>query len=221
MKIYFTKDYLDFFIELAANNHKEWFDLNRKRYIRDVKEPFERFVSDLMEELRKKEDIGDTEASDFIFRINRDIRFSKDKTPYKLQMSAAIAKGGKKDMVTPGLYTELGPEHLAIYTGMYMPDKPLLQQVRTAIAERMDEFNAIIHAKEFKKVFGEVKGERAKLMPPELKEKAKVQPIILNKQFYLVHTADPEIIISEDLIPYIINCYKAARTFNDFLKSVI
>ena len=136
-------------------------------------------------------------------------------------MSASICKGGKKDMVTPGLYVELGPEHLAIYTGMYMPDKPLLYQVRSLIAERMDEFEKIIKAPAFKKTFREVRGEKARLMPPELKEKAKLQPLILNKQFYLVHEADPEIIIGDKLISYIMTCYRQAEAFNTFLKSVL
>jgi uncharacterized protein (TIGR02453 family) len=221
MKSYFNKGYLEFFMDLAANNNKEWFDKNRARYIKDVKQPFEDFTAVMIEKLKKPEELGDTKPSDCIFRINRDIRFSKDKTPYKLQMSAAFSKGGKKDMVSPGLYVELGPEHLGIYTGVYMPEKDILQQVRAKIASNMKKFETIVNAPAFKKAFGEVKGEKAKLLPPDLKEKAKVQPLILNKQFYVMHTHDPAIILKDKLIDHILKTYEAASDFNAFLKSAL
>ncbi len=218
---HFNKGFLEFFIELAANNNKEWFDRNKPRYVKDVKQPFEAFTTDLIERMKKVDDIGNPKASECIFRINKDIRFSKDKTPYKTQMSAAVSKGGKKDMVTPGLYVELGPEHLGIYTGMYMPEKDLLNSVRSRIASNMKKFEGIITASDFKKTYGDVKGEKSKILPPELKEKAKVQPVIFNKQFYLMHTHDPEIILSDKLLDYIMKCYKVAEPFNTFLKSAI
>ena len=88
---YFSSDYLEFFKELAPNNNKDWFDKNRKRYIDSVKEPFKKFVTDLIQEISKVDDEVQIEAKDAIFRINRDIRFSKDKTPYKLNNSAIIS----------------------------------------------------------------------------------------------------------------------------------
>jgi uncharacterized protein (TIGR02453 family) len=221
MSKYFSKAYLEFFMDLAANNNKEWFDKNRQRYTKDVKQPFENFTEALIEKLKPIDDLGDMKTSECIFRINKDIRFSKDKTPYKTQMSAAISKGGKKDMVTPGLYVELGPEHLAIYTGMYMPDKDILLKVRTKIASNLKKFDSIISDAEFKKTFGKVQGDRSKILPPELKEKAKEQELIFNKQFYLTHSHDPEIILQDKLIPHILKSYKAASAFNSFLMSAI
>lgn len=221
MSKYFSKAYLEFFMDLAANNNKDWFDKNRQRYTRDVKQPFENFTEALIEKLKPIDDLGDMKTSECIFRINKDIRFSKDKTPYKTQMSAAISKGGKKDMVTPGLYVELGPEHLAIYTGMYMPDKDILLKVRTKIASNLKKFDSIISDAEFKKTFGKVQGDRSKILPPELKEKAKEQELIFNKQFYLTHSHDPEIILQDKLIPHILKSYKAASAFNSFLMSAI
>ena len=102
---FFTSDYLEFFKELAANNHKEWFDANRKRYETSVKEPFKAFTQHLIDELAKKEPVfKDLKASDCIFRINRDIRFSKDKTPYKTMCSAVISPNGKKSSSIHGIY---------------------------------------------------------------------------------------------------------------------
>ena len=222
MSTFFTPDFLNFFIELAPNNHKDWFDINRDRYKKSVKEPFENFVEKLIIELRKTEDLPqDLKASDCIFRINKDIRFSKDKSPYKLQATASISKGGKKDFVNPGLYVELGPDHLGIYTGVYMSDKDIIAKIRHHIASNLGQFESIINNKKLKAIYGEVKGEKAKLLPPELKSLAISQPLILNKQFYLVHNAEPDIIIEKDVLKYIVETYKVAKSFNQFIYQVI
>jgi uncharacterized protein (TIGR02453 family) len=221
MATYFSPDFLHFFMELAPNNNKDWFDNNRDRYKKSVKEPFENFVEKLIKELKKTEDIMDGRPSDFIFRINKDIRFSKDKSPYKLQMSAAISKGGKKDMVNIGVYFELGPEHLGVYTGVYMPDKEQIDRIRRHIAKNGKRLEAILNEKHFKATFGEVKGEKAKLLPPDLKLAATQQPLIFNKQFYLQHTAEPEIIVEKDVLKYITEKYKHAKAYNEFIKEVL
>ncbi len=89
---FFTEDFLNFFIELAPNNHKDWFDLNRKRCEESIKKPFYAFTQHLIDRITKSDAaFKDLLAKDCVFRINRDIRFSKDKSPYKLQYSAVIA----------------------------------------------------------------------------------------------------------------------------------
>ena len=217
-KQYFTEGYLQFFMDLAANNHKDWFDQNRSRYQTEVKATMEVLVADLITAMKKDADLGDLKASDCIFRINKDIRFSKDKTPYKLQMSALIVKGGRKQMHDPGLYIELGPEFFNIYTGFYMPEKDQLLKIREKIAANPKAFDKIINAKAFKESFGEVRGEKSKILPKELKEAAKEQSLIYNKQYYLVHQVDAEKILDTDLLSYILKHYEAASQFNRFLN---
>ena len=217
-KQYFTEAYLHFFMDLAANNHKDWFDQNRSSYQTEVKAAMEVFVGDLIATLKKDADLGDLKASDCIFRINKDIRFSKDKTPYKLQMSALIVKGGRKQMYDPGLYIELGPEFLNIYSGFYMPEKDQLLKIREKIAANPASFEKIINAKAFKASFGEVRGEKSKILPKELKEVAKLHELIYNKQFYLVHQVDAEKILDSDLLSYVVNHFKSAAEFNRFLN---
>lgn len=217
-KQYFTEAYLHFFMDLAANNHKDWFDQNRSRYQTEVKARMEVFIGDLIAALKKDAELGDLKARDCIFRINKDIRFSKDKTPYKLQMSALIVKGGRKQMHDPGLYIELGPEFLNIYTGFYMPEKDQLLKIREKIASDPKTFDKIINAKAFKESFGEVRGEKSKILPKELKEAAKAHELIYNKQFYLVHQVDAEKILDSDLLSYVVNHFKSAAQFNRFLN---
>ena len=120
-------------------------------------------------------------------------------------------------MHDPGLYIELGPEFLNIYTGFYMPEKDQLSKIREKIAADPKTFEKIISAKAFKDSFGEVRGEKSKIIPKELKESAKDQELIYNKQFYLVHQVDAEKILDNDLIGYVLNHYKSAAQFNRFL----
>lgn len=218
-RIYFSKDYQAFFMELAANNHKEWFDKNKPRFQSNVKAAFEELVSDLIEVLKKPYGFGDLKAGDCIFRINKDVRFSKDKTPYKIQMSALITKGGRKNMHSPGLYIEIGPEFLNIYSGFYMPEKDQLLKLRSNIAAKPEVFRKIVSAKAFLSSFGEVKGERSKILPPEFKEAAKKEDLIYHKQFYLLHQVDADIILKPGLVKYICDHFKNASDFNSFLDA--
>lgn len=215
---YFTEDFLDFFKELAANNHKEWFDENRKRYHKSVKEPFDKFVDSLINELKKEDKKINIQAKDAVFRINRDIRFSKDKTPYKLNRSAVISPGGKKDKTYPGLYFEFTPEHVRIYTGVFMLDKNQLHAIREEIADNLPKFNKIISNKKFKALFSDISGEKNVRIAKEFQEVGEKQPLIYNKNFYTFATLPAETILREDLLQVISDTYKVAKPFGDFFK---
>ena len=130
----FTKGYLEFFKELAANNNKEWFDQNRKRYDKEVKKPFNAFIAETIELLRADDAEIDLLPKDAIFRINRDIRFSKDKTPYKTNMAAIISAHGKGDKRLPGMYIQISAEDLRFYSGCHMLEKEDLVNVRNHIS---------------------------------------------------------------------------------------
>ena len=142
-----TEAYYEFFIELALNNQKSWFDVNRARYEADVKKPFLAFVTQLLDKVAAMDPrFAGIDAKSCIFRINKDIRFSKDKTPYKLHCSAAIQLGGRKEMSAGGMYLEFGPEHCGIYSGIYMPEREALQLIRERIAGNLEGFAGVIGA---------------------------------------------------------------------------
>lgn len=217
---FFTKDFLDFFIELAPNNNKDWFDINRNRYKSSVKEPFKEFVQHMID-LMSKEDKAyrDLEAKDCIFRINRDIRFSKDKTPYKLMVSALITPGGKKRKgeSSQGVYFELGPEHVRVYGGIYEADKDDLYDIREGIANNLSKFKKLYTDSEFVKSYGEIHGAKNKIIPKEFKEAAEHEPLIYNKQWYFYTDFEPEAVLRDDLDQLIIKSHKAAKPLKDFL----
>lgn len=215
---YFTEDYLDFFKELAANNHKDWFHENKKRYEVSVKEPFKSFVQDIIDRTTAVDNRFAGEAKDAIFRINRDIRFSKDKTPYKLNRSALIAPGGRKlGMGTPGMYLELGPEHFRFYSGLYMLEKDTLYKVREYIIKNSIKLDKLVSDKEFVAKFGELRGEKNKVLPKEFKAAAEKQPFIFNKQFYFFAEFSPETIIRDDLAELIMEHFEASQPMRQFL----
>jgi len=218
---YFDQDYLDFFKELAPNNNKEWFDKNRKRYESVVREPFKVFISDLIQEIAKQDKEVQIEAKDAIFRINRDIRFSKDKTPYKLNNSAIVSKEGRKDKSYPGLYIELNPEHLGIYGGIYRADTKQIHRVRESIANNLTEFSSIINDRDFVDKFGTLKGEKHKRIPKKFVEIADKQGLIMNKQWYHNAFLTPEIIISDHLMETIVIYNKTALPLKHFLRNAL
>lgn len=221
--MHLSNEFVNFFKELAPNNHSEWFNANRKRYENHVKTPFQSLVGSLIDRLAEVDPLfKGIKPSDCIFRINRDIRFSKDKTPYKLSASAAIAPGGRKNMTYPGFYFEAGPEGIQIYSGVYMPDKQQLEAIRQRIASNLKKFENLIKASDFVQKFnGEILGEKQVRLAPELKEAAAVQPIILNKQFYYQASLGPEYVTRNDLIEVLTEYYKAAKPVNAFLAEAL
>lgn len=215
---YFSPDFIAFFKELGANNNKEWFDANRKRYEAAVKKPFAAFVGDLILAMRKDEPNLLAEPKDCIFRINRDIRFSADKTPYKVQASALITPRGRKQMEYPGLYLEMTPEHVGIYGGLYMPDKVMLSAVRDAIADDPAAFKRAYTDKRFVSIYGGLKGEKNKRIDKHLAEAAEAEPLIYNKQFYYHATLPTKIITDDKMMETVLDCYNAATPVREYLR---
>lgn len=221
MEKYFTKDFNQFFIELAPNNNKDWFDIHRERYYKSVKFPFEKFVQDLITSVQKSDKEIKVGPKDCIFRINRDIRFAKDKIPYKMNTSALISPNGRKDMMAPGFYFEFGPEKIAVYGGLYMLDSASLLRVRNYIAKHLNEFNKLISDKQFVKTFGHLQGETSSRINKELKPAAEKQPLLMQKQFYFGTETSASKIASADILKTMLEYYKIAQPLNLFFRKAI
>ena len=164
---YFTEDFVAFFKDLGKNNHKEWFHENKKRYETSIKKPFETFVGAIITEIQKQDPALQIEPKDCILRINKDIRFSKDKTPYNLHYTAFISNGGRKDKSVPGIFLRFSPEMVGIMGGCFGPTKEQLQKIRTTIYKNPKEFTELIENTDFVQKFGEIRGEVMKRIPKE------------------------------------------------------
>jgi len=219
--VYFSADFFDFFKELAPNNNKDWFDENRKRYHQSIKDPFDNFIRDLIAEVHKIDANIDIEPKDAIFRINRDIRFSKDKAPYKLNRSAVISPIGKKDKANPGLYIEVGPEHIRIYGGVYRPDKHQLYNIRETIVSNPDNLKKLLSDKKFRQLFDEVRGEKNKIIPKEFKKAGESFDLIYNKQFYWFTEMKPEEALKDGFMNKVMEVYKTNKPLMDYFAKAI
>lgn len=143
---------IKFLKDLKKNNDKSWFDNNRKSYDA-AKTDFIAFVDALIKDMSKFDSsLSELIAKGCIFRINRDVRFSKDKSPYKTNMGASINKGGKK-VSDAGYYFHLEPGQSFIAGGCYMPEPEDLNNIRQEIDYSFDEWKKIINNKTFKKYF--------------------------------------------------------------------
>jgi uncharacterized protein (TIGR02453 family) len=214
----FSSAYLQFFQELSVNNTTEWFNANKKTYETAVKKPFEAFIDKLIADMRQLTPEINIEPKDAIFRINKDIRFSADKSPYKTEMSAVISKQGKKGNPCPGLYLNLGAEKVVVAAGLKFLEKEQLKEVRYYLADRTSDFAAIVHAEEFKAVFGEVQGDKIKRLPDEFKEYAEEQPLVYNTSFLAMVEMPAEDIVQTDFYNRVLNAYRVSLPFANFFK---
>ena len=146
---------IKFLKDLKKNNNKPWFDANRKQY-EAAKADFALFIQSVIDGLGKKDtSVAHLTAKDCMFRINRDVRFSKDKSPYKTNLSAFINAGGKKSNLA-GYYFHLEPGGVFAGGGMYMPMPPELAKIRQEIDYNLADFKKILSSKKFKTAYGDL-----------------------------------------------------------------
>lgn len=150
----FQQASIRFLKELNNNNQKEWFDRNRSKY-ESTRLDLEAFTGDLIKKITKfDESVAHIVVRECLFRINRDVRFSKDKSPYKNHMAMYISKGGKK-AINPGYYFHLEPGKSYVAGGLWMPMAPELKKVRQEIDYNWDGFKKIFSNSKFKTAFGD------------------------------------------------------------------
>src|SRR5450759_3383732 len=160
------KSTLDFLTAIKSNNNRDWFIKNRHLYM-NAKDNFESFVQEIINKLIEFEPImKGLEVKSCVYRLNRDIRFSNDKSPYKSHLGAFIVRGGKKNGDKfAGYYVHIEPEKSIIAGGAYMPPTPWLSAIREMINEEPEKLVKIINTKDFIKYLGKIEGEKLKKAP--------------------------------------------------------
>jgi uncharacterized protein (TIGR02453 family) len=213
-------DLLTFLTELKENNNKEWFEKNRPRY-KELREHFINFISLLIHEISAfDKSIGHPEAKKTVFRINRDIRFSPDKQPYKTNMGSFISGGGKKAAL-PGYYFHVEPGAGMLAGGMYMPPGPELKKIRKEIFENPEEYRSIINDKNFEETFGEIHGEKLKTAPQGYPKDHPDIELIRYKSYTVFREVDDSFFTGPDLMNESIRIYKSMKPLNDFLNRAL
>lgn len=218
---YFSPAYFKFFDGLKKNNSKEWFDANRETYENEVKAPFKKLVEDITAKLSKDLPELNQNASKAIFRINKDIRFSKDKSPYKIHMGAVYSRVGTKDQEYPGFYMHFGADSVMLGGGKYFCSKEDVAKIRQEIYYNNKEFKKVLNDKAFKEKFGTLHGEVNKVLPPEYKEFLAEQPLIANKQFWYHADLKRTDVTGNDIDKLVYSYCKSAFKMNKFLLEAL
>ena len=213
------KSTLDFLKNLKDNNNRDWFLKNRKSYD-DAKTNFESFVQVVIDEIVSFDPImKGLEAKSCTYRINRDIRFSPDKTIYKTYMGAFIVRGGKKNGDKfAGYYIHVEPGNSMIAGGAYMPPAQWLSAIREKISEDGEKLIRIINEKEFIKIFKEIEGEKLKSAPKGFPKDHRYIDLLRFKSFLVSKIISDKDICSKDSFDLIIRATRAMKPLHDFLN---
>ena len=212
---------LKFLKQLAKNNRKEWFDENRKTY-EAAKAEFEAVVKSVIDKVTVIDpQIRDLEAKKCMFRINKDVRFSKDKSPYKLNMGASINPGGKKSMI-PGYYIHVEPGKSFLAGGTWQPMPEVLAAIRQEIDYNSKEFRKILAAKDFKTYFNDLSQEDKLKTAPKGYEKTHPEiDLLQHKSFIAVHDLTDAQVMDKNFPAYAAKVFKAMLPLNMFLRNCV
>ena len=157
---------LTFLRKLSRNNNREWFNAHKDEYL-VAKSDVERLAMELVAGVRAFDgSIGELEPKDCMFRIYRDARFSRDKSPYKTNLGIVVQRGGKKSPYAC-YYAHIEPGSCFLSGGVYMPDPPTLKALRRSIDVNAEEFLEIIAEKNFRKYFSALAGENKLVKVPQ------------------------------------------------------
>lgn len=213
------KTIFNFLKHLKSNNNKEWFDAHKNEYLK-AKEQHEAFVEEVIKGIRKfdKKISPDMTAKQCTFRIYKDVRFSKDKTPYKTNMGASINPGGKKSE-TAGYYLHLEPGNNFIAGGVWMPEPPVLQAIRQEIDYNPKPLLKLMNASSFKKYFkGFDEDDKLKTVPKGYDKDHPHIDLLKNKHFIVSHELSDKEVSGPNNLKTILEGFKAMYPLMEYLR---
>ncbi len=214
------KQLINFLTELQGNNNREWFTANKEWY-GDVKSQFDDFVGKLIKEVSSFDSaIGLLAPKDCTFRIYRDVRFSKDKDPYKTNMGAYLNRGGKSSRYA-GYYLHIEPGGSFIGGGKWMPEADILKLIRLEIYNFPEEFKKIIGQKEFIQKFGSLSGDKLKKPPKDFPPDFPEIELLKFKSYTVGMNLSDETVMSDHLPGHAIEAFKTMMPLIHFLNRAV
>jgi uncharacterized protein (TIGR02453 family) len=218
-----SKDTLQFLDDLKANNNRDWFLENKKRY-EAFKKDYQQLVADLLDAMKPMDpSLEMLEVKNCTFRINRDIRFSKDKTPYKSHLGIWLSSGAK-GLNRSGYYIHLEKGASFIAGGLYCPESEDLKKMRKEIAFFYDDLEAILAEKDFKSEFGDFdRNEKDTLKNPPRgydKEHPAIELLKL-KSFEASQKIDFSAASKKDFVAVMSQKLIALKPLNDFINRAL
>lgn len=220
----FSGDILVFLKELSANNTREWFTAHRDRYDNNVRLPAKQLIAAMADRFEQGDIPYKADDKTSMFRIHRDTRFSKDKSPYKTNVGIFFPCIGAhtstgKSVEKPGLYFHIEPGQCAVGGGLYMPTPDQLKAIRLRIHDHYDEWNTIIHAHKFTAAFPSgIHGETLKTMPRGFDATHPAADDIRKKQWYFWETIDESVLFTEEIMDVLEEKALASLELHEFLS---
>ncbi|HET6992441.1 MAG TPA: DUF2461 domain-containing protein [Bacteroidia bacterium] len=216
------KSTIDFLKKIKNNNNRDWFEKNKNLYLA-AKDDVEKHLDEIIAGIRSfdKRISADVTAKKSMFRIYRDVRFSKDKRPYKTNLGASISPGGKM-AVAPGYYIHIEPGKSFIAGGMWMPPAPELGKIRQEIDYNLKEFSKIVNDKTFRKVFGELdQDDKLVNIPKGYPKDHKAIEFLKLKSFIVVGDMNEKDVLGKNFVKNAVAICKAMQPLNNFLQRAI
>ncbi|MGB0167519.1 MAG: DUF2461 domain-containing protein [Luteibaculum sp.] len=217
----YLQNCFQFLSDLNQNNNRDWFTANKNRYV-EAKLEFEAFVQELILSIAEWDStVLPLQAKDCVFRIYRDVRFSKDKRPYKTNFGAHISAATKKSEVHShaGYYIHLQPGNTFLGGGAYQPHPDWLKAIREEISQNANELREIISDKVFKQYFGEMEGEQLKTAPRDYPKDHPEIELLRYKSFLAMHQVPDKSALSPDFLEHCNAVFKALKPFDNFLNN--
>jgi uncharacterized protein (TIGR02453 family) len=217
----FPKEGLQFLRSLKRNNNREWFQKHRSNYEQHLKQPMADLIEALHEEFQKfaPEMIASPKVS--AYRIYRDTRFSKDKSPYKTHVAAVFPRKGLAKHEGAGLYLHIATEELLIGGGLYMPLPEDLNAVRSHIFENPKKFLNIVESPAFHRRFGRVEGEQLTRVPRGFPADHRIANYLRHKQFLAGRNFPPEHAANPRFYKTLLETFRAMLPLVRFLNEPI
>jgi uncharacterized protein (TIGR02453 family) len=207
---------IEFLRDLSLNNNREWFTANKNRY-ESARKEFEKLIAATLAEVQTFEDYPTTQVKDCLFRINRDVRFSADKSPYKKYFSAAIGPGGRNSGRID-YYIHIQPDESFLGAGMWAPEPKNLAKFRQEIDFSPESLKGIIEAPEFKAHFPVAWGESLKRPPKGYAEEHPDIALLKRKQLFFMHKYSNEEVVSANFAAEIAKGCRLIKPYCDYLN---
>ncbi|WP_062055586.1 DUF2461 domain-containing protein [Aquimarina longa] len=205
----------DFLKDLKENNHRDWMAAHKKRY-QDNEKLLKSFYAVILERLKEKDEIEKMK----VFRINRDIRFSKDKTPYNVHRSVSFSRSGAHRR--GGYYLRLEPGNSLLAGGFFSPEPADLLRIRKEFEMDDQEIRAILSNAEFKKTFGGFdSSNQVKTAPKGFSKDHPNIDLIRNKSFFVTQSFTDAEVFKEDFLDKILYSYEVLRPYFDYMSDVL
>jgi uncharacterized protein (TIGR02453 family) len=218
----FPREGLNFMRRLKKNNTRIWFENHKNEYETHVKLPMQSLITSLQPEFEKFAPEFDINPKRSIFRIYRDIRFSKDKTPYKTHAAAHFVLRGKpKGLEGSGYYLHIEPGEVFLGGGIYIPDNDQLKKIRAALDSKPEAFLHIINKTRFKKMFGVLEGEKLQRVPQGYSPDHPMAEWLKLKQFFVGVEYKDSVCTDEKFIRLVASVYATATPLVRFLNEAL